>query len=263
MSWGAQELFDSLQDPIDDADRDGDEALPKEDKPAPWIASTQDAPAKASLAPAAATPLGQRRLTQSNLSSSVGQNALLGVPSASRRVHRPSDAALFAPSNLSPAAGHRSMSSTDEYARIIIQSRNAKMQKWRAQNPSRLGPQQAGRRNDASTHESAWPSRIRSSRIKPISPCRLVRRAWLAEVQPSVYRGMPASRRARADSSWFSGGLQRQHRVATRRGGGQPTRTRVVRLCRVRMGRLARRVPQDEGSQVAVRARRGRSAGGR
>lgn len=158
MSWGAQELFDSLQEPLDGAD--GDDAHAAADKPAPWIASTQDTRAKASLAPDAA-PSSRRRLTQGNLSTSVGSNALLAVPAPSRRLHRPSDAALFAPGAVSPAAARESMSGTDEYARIIVQSRNAKMQKWRAQNPSRLGPQQVGRRNDTAGLDTAWPSRSR------------------------------------------------------------------------------------------------------
>ncbi|GAC76453.1 NDR and related serine/threonine kinases [Moesziomyces antarcticus T-34] len=138
MSWGAQELFDSLVE-TNEASEDGRSNTPvSSDKPAPWIASTQDAPPRTSLAPAAAT-ISQRRATQSNLSSSFGSNALLAIPPPARRVHRPSDAALFTPGGISPAASNQPLSGTDEYARIIIQSRNAKMQKWRAQNPSRLG----------------------------------------------------------------------------------------------------------------------------
>ncbi|KAJ1028772.1 hypothetical protein NDA16_001937 [Ustilago loliicola] len=158
MSWGAQELFDSLVESSEGADQHSD-ATTKDDKPAPWIASTQDGPGKASLAPANAT-LSQRRMTQGNLSSSIGSNALLAIPTPSRRVHRPSDAALFTPGGISPATAHQPLSGTDEYARIIIQSRNAKMQKWRAQNPSRLGSQPAGRRNEAAAGlDPAWLSR--------------------------------------------------------------------------------------------------------
>ena len=158
MSWGVQELFDSLQESLDDADEQRNGNRTTQDKPAPWIASTQDERAKASLAPDAA-PSGRRRLTQGNLSTSIGSNALLAIPTSARRVHRPSDAALFAPGAVSPATANPSMSGTDEYARIIVQSRNAKMQKWRAQNPSRLGPQQAGRRNDVAALDAAWPAR--------------------------------------------------------------------------------------------------------
>ena len=167
MSWGAQELFDSLVESAEDADRGRANPTTDNDRPAPWIASTQDEPARASLAPAAAK-LSQRRMTQGNLSSSIGSNALLAIPSSSRRAHRPSDAALFTPGGISPAtAADQPLSGTDEYARIIIQSRNAKMQKWRAQNPSRLGSQPAGRRTDAAGFESGWLSRDRTEANQP------------------------------------------------------------------------------------------------
>ncbi|CBQ71694.1 related to serine/threonine protein kinase [Sporisorium reilianum SRZ2] len=178
MSWGAQELFDSLQEPSEGAR--GDDAYAGDDKPAPWIASTQDTRAKASLAPDAAAP-SRRRLTQGNLSTSVGSNALLAVPAPFRRLHRPSDAALFAPGGVSPAAAHPSMSGTDEYARIIVQSRNAKMQKWRAQNPSRLGQQQAGRRNETANLDTAWQNQAEVPRSA--GPTSLARRGTTIGLQ--------------------------------------------------------------------------------
>ncbi|KAJ1587796.1 hypothetical protein NDA12_000795 [Ustilago hordei] len=169
MSWGAQELFDSLVETSEGGEQHSD-ATTKENKPAPWIASTRDEPGRASLAPVNAS-LSQRRMTQGNLSSSIGSNALLGIPAPSRRVHRPSDAALFTPGGVSPATAHRPLSGTDEYARIIIQSRNAKMQKWRAQNPSRLGSQPAARRNEAATGlDSAWLARDTNNADMPLTP---------------------------------------------------------------------------------------------
>ncbi|GAC96489.1 AGC/NDR protein kinase [Pseudozyma hubeiensis SY62] len=156
MSWGAQELFDSLQEATDGHDEHDDGF---EDKPAPWIASTQDAGVQSSLAPAAAS-LSQRRQTQGNLSSSIGSTHLLGVPPSNRRVHRPSEAALFTPVGNLPTAVHQPMSGTDEYARIIVQSRNAKMQKWRAQNPSRLGSY-LRQRNEVATLGGSQLSRER------------------------------------------------------------------------------------------------------
>nr|CDI52366.1 related to serine/threonine protein kinase [Melanopsichium pennsylvanicum 4] len=154
MSWGAQELFDSLVETTE-GEIEGRKAT--DDKPAPWIASTLNAAVESSLAPASSS-LSRRRMTQGTLSSSIGSTALLAIPSPSRRGHRPSDAGLFIPSGISPATVTRPPSGTDEYARIIIQSRNAKMQKWRSQNPSRLGLQQTGRRTDAAAFESAWQS---------------------------------------------------------------------------------------------------------
>uniref|UniRef100_V5GND5 Response regulatory domain-containing protein n=1 Tax=Kalmanozyma brasiliensis (strain GHG001) TaxID=1365824 RepID=V5GND5_KALBG len=209
MSWGAQELFDSLQESMDDADNDADAAVATEGKPAPWIASTQDAPVRTSLAPAAATPLSQRRMTQGNLSSSIGPDTLLAVPPASRRVHRPNDAALFASARLSSSAAQHPLSGTDEYARIIIQSRNAKMQKWRAQNPSRLGPQQPVRRNDADTIESAWLSRNRTEQTQeedamPSGPTSLARRGTTIGLQRDAsHTGapMPTRRGSAVDSN--------------------------------------------------------------
>ncbi len=126
MSWGAQELFDSLAEPRDGAQRQQEQSgtlAVGEDKPAPWIASTQDAPVRAPLAPAAtaASSLSQRRMTQGNLSSSIGSNALLAIPSSSRRTHRPSDAALFPPSSVTPASG-QPLSGTDEYAPSLFRA---------------------------------------------------------------------------------------------------------------------------------------------
>ncbi|KAJ9478431.1 Serine/threonine-protein kinase RIM15 [Pseudozyma hubeiensis] len=203
MSWGAQELFDSLQEATDGHDEHDDGF---EDKPAPWIASTQDAGVQPSLAPTA-TSLSQRRQTQGNLSSSIGSTHLLGVPPSNRRVHRPSDAALFTPVGNLPTAAHQPMSGTDEYARIIVQSRNAKMQKWRAQNPSRLGSH-LGQRNEAAALDGSQLSRERiqkSTAEAPLIPgqTNLARRGTTIGLQrDSSVVGAPApTRRASAVGS--------------------------------------------------------------
>ncbi|PWZ00784.1 hypothetical protein BCV70DRAFT_160776 [Testicularia cyperi] len=130
LSWGAQELFDSLHDSDATSASASSPAVERDailDRPAPWIPSTQDAPRRGSISPTAS--FHGRRMTQGQLSSSTGARAMLDVP----RPHgRRSDAVPLIPGGLSPSSS-QTLSGTDEYARIIIQSRNAKMQKWRSQ----------------------------------------------------------------------------------------------------------------------------------
>ncbi|PWN51516.1 hypothetical protein IE53DRAFT_47622 [Violaceomyces palustris] len=134
-SWCAQELFDSLME------SDSNEG--SSDRPAPWIASSQDVPPKVPLT----TPVNSRpNSSQSALTSSLGPGAApaLEVPGARSRFlkHGGEPADLLTPGGLSASAS-KTLSGTDEYARIIVQSRNAKMQKWKAQNQRSPPPARA------------------------------------------------------------------------------------------------------------------------
>ncbi|EPQ26593.1 uncharacterized protein PFL1_05914 [Pseudozyma flocculosa PF-1] len=122
-SWGAQELFDSLSD-LPDPSADPGNA----ERPAPWIASSQDVAAPNSRFAAVRDDPATIKLSRS-----IGAGAALDVPSSTSRSMRPEQSHLLTPVRL--ASSNQQMSGTDEYARIIIQSRNAKMQKWKAQNP--------------------------------------------------------------------------------------------------------------------------------
>ncbi|KAN0063369.1 rim15, signal transduction response regulator [Thecaphora frezii] len=122
-SWGAQELFDSLSG-VSAQTGDADDA----GRPAPWIASAQDGGTRSGRAAAV-----HDEPAASLLSRSIGAGPAPDVASMVGRSLRSQQSNLLAPFRMTSA--DRQMSGTDEYARIIIQSRNAKMQKWKSQNP--------------------------------------------------------------------------------------------------------------------------------
>lgn len=108
--------------------------------PAPWIASSQEVPLRGpQITPSQSRPSssqGRPGGSSSLLSSSVGG---AGASRGRLSLAHPGEHGLLTPgAGLNVASASPGRSSTDEYARIIVQSRNAKMQKWKA-NSQRTG----------------------------------------------------------------------------------------------------------------------------